>query len=164
MVFNHAVTLIHMSTEQNFRPTSSPAEEVDPGDSQSRAQRKTADQKATRSPRFAAKNLEDQNIAKPSVREGDHSDQLLTIRRAPSLLAFGITGAVLGFILAILLTLAFNPVEMYALDYSRPAVFGVLGVMLGALGATVAIILALILDRRSAKNPQTVRAVEADRN
>ncbi|MDO4916566.1 MAG: hypothetical protein Q3974_02980 [Rothia sp. (in: high G+C Gram-positive bacteria)] len=95
----------------------------------------------------------------PSNRE-----QLVTIRRAPSLLAFAITGGVMGLLLATILTFISSPdpVQMYTDQYSRMAVFGVLAVVGTALGVALALIIALLLDRRSAKNPETVRAIETD--
>ncbi|WP_083147164.1 hypothetical protein [Rothia sp. ND6WE1A] len=95
-----------------------------------------------------------------TTHQDDHSDQIVSVRRAPSIPAFAITGGVIGLIVATLLTFIFTPPEMLTLDYSRSAVFGVLAVVIGAIGATVGIIIALILDRRSAKNPETLRAVE----
>ncbi|MEX3610455.1 hypothetical protein VVR12_05335 [Rothia sp. LK2588] len=94
-------------------------------------------------------------------------EQLVTIRRAPSLLAFAITGGLLGVILAgVLSLLNFTgpaPVEHLANNYSRGAVFGILAVTLGAAGAALATAIALLLDRRSAKHAETVRAIPADR-
>lgn len=95
-----------------------------------------------------------------TTHQDDHSDQIVSVRRAPSIPAFAITGGVIGLIVATLLTFIFTPTEMLTLDYSRSAVFGVLAVVIGAIGATVGIIIALILDRRSAKHPETLRAVE----
>lgn len=95
-----------------------------------------------------------------TTHQDDHGDQIVSVRRAPSIPAFAITGGVIGLIVATLLTFIFTPTEMLTLDYSRSAVFGVLAVVIGAIGATVGIIVALILDRRSAKNPETLRAVE----
>ena len=94
-------------------------------------------------------------------------EQLVTIHRAPSLLAFAITGGLLGVILAgVLSLLNFTgpaPVEHLANNYSRGAVFGILAVVLGAAGAALAMAIALVLDRRSAKRAETVRAIPADR-
>ncbi|WP_346844736.1 hypothetical protein [uncultured Rothia sp.] len=100
--------------------------------------------------------------SRPTIAENDHGDQLVTLRRAPSLLAFGVTGTVLGLALALVLTLAFTPTDMLTLEYSRTAVFGVLGVVLGAVGAAIGIVIALILDRSWAKKTETVRAIETD--
>lgn len=104
---------------------------------------------------------EQPTVAKPAVATTDYGDQLVTVRRAPSIPAFGISGAVLGVIAAFILAFAFTPTEMITMDYSRSAVLGVLLVVLGAIGATLGIVLALVLDRRSAQNPETVRAIEA---
>lgn len=95
-----------------------------------------------------------------TTHQDDHGDQIVSIRRAPSITAFGITGGVIGLIVATILTFAFTPTDMLTLDYSRSAVFGVLAVVIGAIGATIGIVIALILDRRSAKHPETLRAVE----
>lgn len=90
------------------------------------------------------------------------AEQLVTVRSAPSLLAFGITGAVIGFLIAALLTIFSPPVDEYAMQYSKMSVFGVLAVVCMVLGTGLALILALILDRTFARRAQTVRAVATE--
>ncbi|MDO4252305.1 MAG: hypothetical protein Q4C74_03595 [Rothia sp. (in: high G+C Gram-positive bacteria)] len=110
------------------------------------------------------------------VQEGSESgsgEQLVSIRRAPSLLAFAITGALLGLLLAAVLTLvdlpagllsAGQPVDDYQREYTPMAIFGLLAVICTGMGLALALSIALLLDRHSAKHPKTVRAIatEAD--
>lgn len=82
----------------------------------------------------------------------------LTVRRAPSLVAFAVTGLLVGLIVAFFVT-AFGPEHQ---DYTFGAVYGVMAVIFGATGTALAIILALLLDRRSAKKTMVYRAVSTD--
>lgn len=82
----------------------------------------------------------------------------LTVRRAPSLVAFAVTGLLVGLALALVIT-AFGPENP---DYTFGAVYGVMAVIFGAACTALAIILALILDRFSAKKTTVYRAVSTD--
>lgn len=79
----------------------------------------------------------------------------LTVRRAPSLLAFAITGLLVGLALAFAVT-ALGPENP---NYTFGAVFGVMAVLFGTLCTTVAIGIALFLDRRSSRHTKTYQAV-----
>ncbi|WP_326502766.1 hypothetical protein [Rothia nasimurium] len=81
----------------------------------------------------------------------------LTVRRAPSLPAFAVTGLLIGLIVAFVVT-ALGPENP---NYTFGAVFGVMAVIFGALCTALAIVLALILDRRSTKRTTTYRAVSS---
>ncbi len=108
------------------------------------------------------------NPAPSNTSSTDHpGEQLVTIRRAPSMLAFAITGVILGLLLATLITFIPWPtgsdaIDTYATEYSVGSVYGIMAVVCAALGAGVMIVIALILDRRSAKNPEKVRALPAE--
>lgn len=78
----------------------------------------------------------------------------LTVRRAPSLVAFAVTGLLVGLVVAFIATVI-GPEHA---SYTFAAVFGVMAVLFGALCTVLALVLALILDRRSAKRTETYRA------
>lgn len=81
----------------------------------------------------------------------------LTVRRAPSIVAFAVTGLLVGLITAFFVT-ALGPENP---NYTFGAVFGVMAVIFGALCTALAIVLALVLDRRSTKRTTTYRAVSS---
>ncbi|WP_237200121.1 hypothetical protein [Rothia nasimurium] len=78
----------------------------------------------------------------------------LTVRRAPSLPAFAITGLLVGLVVAFIATVI-GPEHA---SYTFAAVFGVMAVLFGTLCTVLALVLALILDRRSTKRTETYRA------
>lgn len=79
----------------------------------------------------------------------------LTVRKAPSLPAFAITGLLIGLVVAFVVT-AVGPENP---NYTFAAVFGVMAVIFGALCTAAAIGLALLLDRRSIRRTTTYKAV-----
>ena len=79
----------------------------------------------------------------------------LTVRRAPSLPAFAITGLLIGLIVAFVVT-ALGPENP---NYTFGAIYGVMAVIFGAFCTAAAIVVALLIDRRSAKRTTTYRAV-----
>lgn len=81
----------------------------------------------------------------------------LTVRRAPSLPAFAVTGLLIGLIVAFVVT-ALGPENP---DYTFGAVFGVMAVLFGTLCTAAAIVVALILDKRSTKHTTTYQAVSS---
>ena len=83
----------------------------------------------------------------------DHAN--LTVRRAPSLPAFAITGLLIGLVVAFVVT-ALGPENP---NYTFGAIYGVMAAIFGALCTAAAIVVALLLDRRSAKRTTTYRAV-----
>ncbi|WP_237188298.1 hypothetical protein [Rothia nasimurium] len=78
----------------------------------------------------------------------------LTVRRAPSLPAFAITGLLLGLILAFFVT-AFGPEHA---QYTFGTVYGVMAVLCGTVCTVLALILALVLERRSTRRTTTYTA------
>ncbi len=81
----------------------------------------------------------------------------LTVRRAPSLPAFAVTGLILGLLLAFPVTLMGpeNP------NYDFWSVYGVMAVICGTACTTVFLLLALLLDRISARKTRTFQAVSS---
>lgn len=81
----------------------------------------------------------------------------LTVRRAPSLPAFAITGLLIGLVVAFVVT-ALGPENP---NYTFGAIYGVMAVLFGTLCTAVAIVVALILDKRSTKHTTTYQAVSS---
>ncbi|WP_083092013.1 MULTISPECIES: hypothetical protein [Rothia] len=82
----------------------------------------------------------------------------LTVRRAPSLPAFAVTGLLIGLVVALIVT-AVGPENP---DYTFGAVYGVMAVIFGTLCTAAAIVLALLLDRRSSKRTTTYSAISTN--
>ncbi|MDN4613000.1 hypothetical protein P5G50_00935 [Leifsonia sp. F6_8S_P_1B] len=80
------------------------------------------------------------------------------VRRSPRYFRFMLTGAILFAIVALILTFAFpeNP------TYDRGAVFGFLLAICVVVGITLGAVLALILDRMTARRARDVRADRID--
>ena len=81
----------------------------------------------------------------------------LTVRRAPSLPAFAITGLLIGLVVAFVVT-ALGPENP---NYTFGAIYGVMAVLFGTLCTATAIVVALILDKRSTKHTTTYQAVSS---
>ncbi|WP_237222473.1 hypothetical protein [Rothia nasimurium] len=81
----------------------------------------------------------------------------LTVRRAPSLPAFAVTGLLIGLIVAFVVT-ALGPENP---NYTFGAIYGVMAVLFGTLCTAAAIVVALILDKRSTKHTTTYQAVSS---
>jgi H+/Cl- antiporter ClcA len=82
------------------------------------------------------------------------------MRRAPKFSVFLLVGAALGVIVAMILTFAFNGTDDVSpntgLVYSQGQVFGFMLLVCIPVGLALAGILALILDRRSARHTKDV--------
>ncbi|WP_285115289.1 MFS transporter [Leifsonia sp. fls2-241-R2A-40a] len=80
----------------------------------------------------------------------------VSVRRSPRYFRFMITGAVLFGIIALILTFSFpeNP------TYDRGSVFGFLLAVCATIGVAVGAVVALLLDRATARR---ARSVQADR-
>lgn len=81
----------------------------------------------------------------------------LTVRKAPSLPAFAVTGLLIGLVVAFVVT-AVGPENP---NYTFAAVLGVMAVIFGTLCTAIAIGLALLLDRRSIRRTTTYQAVSS---
>lgn len=79
-------------------------------------------------------------------------------RRAPSVPAFLIAGLVIGLVLAVFSTIL-GPVDQL---YTAGAVFGVVAVIFGTVGAVLGALLGLFLDRRSRKRAERFYAVPVE--
>lgn len=79
------------------------------------------------------------------------------IRKAPKLLPFALTGAVLGLLLALVLY-SLIPVE----NRSSEDILGLLLVALGSLGLGVGIVLAIALDLITSKRVKRASAIRAE--
>lgn len=66
------------------------------------------------------------------------------LRRAPKYLPFGLTGAVLGVVVGLVLALS-NPVNG---DYSERAIIGYFAAILGLIGGLVGLGVAVLIERR----------------
>ncbi|WP_085529166.1 hypothetical protein [Kocuria massiliensis] len=82
----------------------------------------------------------------------------ILVRRAPSVIAFLVTGLILGLIVAAVSTVLGPPDQMY----TAGAIFGMMAVIFGTAGAVLGAVIGLIADRRSRKKAQRFRAVRLD--
>lgn len=82
------------------------------------------------------------------------------VRRAPKISVFLIAGAVLGVVVAMILTFAFNGTAEASpntgVEYSQAQVFGFLVLVCAPIGVALAGILALLFDRRSRRHTQQI--------
>lgn len=84
--------------------------------------------------------------------------ETLQVRRAPRITRFLAIGAVVGILVALILTVAFPEND----DYDRGQVFGFLLLFCGVIGLGLGALTALILDRRAARRSVTVVADRID--
>jgi hypothetical protein len=82
----------------------------------------------------------------------------VAVRRAPRYGRFIILGAVLGVIVALILTFAFSgrPLEGELIEFDKGQVFGFLLLVCGTIGAALGAVAALIIDRASARHVRSV--------
>ncbi|MDN5605531.1 MAG: hypothetical protein L0G59_08965 [Kocuria sp.] len=86
------------------------------------------------------------------------AEREVVVRRAPSVIAFLITGLVIGLIVAVLSTVL-GPADQ---KYTTGAIFGMMAVIFGTAGAVLGALVGLIADRRSRKKATRFRAVRID--
>lgn len=94
--------------------------------------------------------------------ETEVSDDVVTVRRAPRYGRFITLGALVGALVALILTFAFSgqPAQPeLEPGFDRGQVFGFLLLLCGTIGATLGAVVALILDRSSAKRARSVDVV-----
>ncbi|WP_193554667.1 hypothetical protein [Rothia halotolerans] len=97
----------------------------------------------------------------PEEREAPQTaprEREVTVRSAPSIVAFMVLGLVLGLLVALFSTLFGPPDEAY----TGPAIFGILAVIFGTAGVLLGALVALLLDWRSRRRAQRFRAVRGD--
>jgi uncharacterized membrane protein len=100
----------------------------------------------------------------PVVRVGgpleiDVTSDTVTVRRAPRYGRFIALGALLGAVVALILTFAFSgqPAEPeLQIGFDRGQVFGFLLLICATVGAALGAVVALILDRSSARRARSV--------
>jgi hypothetical protein len=89
----------------------------------------------------------------------DHIEKL-SVRRAPKISVFLIAGAVLGVIVAMILTFAFDGSAEVSPNtgvvYSQGQVFGFLTLICVPIGIALAGVVALVFDRRSLRHTRDV--------
>ncbi|MFW0107575.1 hypothetical protein ACN08Z_00390 [Rothia sp. P7181] len=85
-------------------------------------------------------------------------ERLVQVRRAPSLIAFGVTGVVVGLMVAAVLTFFVGGSD----EHTRSSVFGVLAVCSMGVCTAIFLTIALMIDRFTARRAEVVRAVATD--
>ena len=94
--------------------------------------------------------------------ETEVTDDVVTVRRAPRYGRFIVLGALVGAVVALILTFAFSgqPADP-ALQpgFDKGQVFGFLLLLCGTIGATLGAVVALVIDRSSAKRARSVEVV-----
>jgi hypothetical protein len=94
--------------------------------------------------------------------ETDVSDDVVTVRRAPRYGRFITLGALVGAVVALILTFAFSgqPAQPeLELGFDRGQVFGFLLLLCATIGAALGAVVALLIDRGSAKRAKSVLVV-----
>ena len=94
--------------------------------------------------------------------ETDVTDDVVTVRRAPRYGRFITLGALVGAVVALILTFAFSgqPVEgTVSPGFDKGQVFGFLLLVCATIGATLGALVALVIDRVSAKRARSVTAL-----
>ena len=94
--------------------------------------------------------------------ETDVTDDVVTVRRAPRYGRFITLGALVGAVVALILTFAFSgqPVDpALALGFDKGQVFGFLLLLCATIGAAVGAVVALVIDRASARRAKSVLVV-----
>lgn len=86
--------------------------------------------------------------------------ETVRVRRAPKISVFLILGAVVGVLVALILTFAFNGTAEASpntgVEYSQGQVFGFLLLICVPVGVALAGVVALILDRRSRRHTHEI--------
>src|SRR4029453_8710511 len=94
--------------------------------------------------------------------ETDVTDDVVTVRRAPRYGRFITLGALVGAVVPLILTFAFSgqPVDpALALGFDKGQVFGFLLLLCATIGAAIGAVVALLIDRSSARPANSVPAV-----
>ena len=107
-----------------------------------------------------ARRVERMEIDEPI--ETEVTDDVVTVRRAPRYGRFITLGALLGAVVALILTFAFSgqPVDGAASPgFDKGQVFGFLLLGCAAVGAMLGALVALVIDRASARKAKSVTAL-----
>jgi hypothetical protein len=95
---------------------------------------------------------------RPDQVETDVTSDTVTVRRAPRYGRFILLGVILGAVVALILTFTFTgqPVEGELVQFDKGQVFGFLLLVCGVIGAAIGAVVALLIDRSSARRAQSV--------
>jgi hypothetical protein len=94
--------------------------------------------------------------------ETDISSDTVTVRRAPRYGRFITLGALVGAVVALILTFAFSgepTIEGELLEFDRGQVFGFLLLICATVGAALGAVVALLIDRSTARRARSVTVV-----
>jgi uncharacterized membrane protein YdjX (TVP38/TMEM64 family) len=94
--------------------------------------------------------------------ETDVTSDTVTLRRAPRYGRFITLGVVVGAVVALILTFAFSgqpTIEGELLEFDRGQVFGFLLLICATVGAALGAVVALIIDRSTARRARSVTVV-----
>jgi uncharacterized membrane protein YdjX (TVP38/TMEM64 family) len=95
----------------------------------------------------------------PEPLETDVTSDTVTVRRAPRYGTFIALGAVLGAVVALILTFAFSgqpAIEGELIEFDKGQVFGFLLLVCGTVGAALGAVVALVIDRTTARRARSV--------
>jgi Na+/H+-translocating membrane pyrophosphatase len=93
--------------------------------------------------------------------ETDQTTDTVTVRRAPRYGRFITLGAIVGAIVALILTFAFSgePVEGELIEFDKGQVFGFLLLICATIGVALGALVALLIDRSTARRARSVAVV-----
>ena len=94
--------------------------------------------------------------------ETEVTDDVVTVRRAPRYGRFILLGVLVGAVVALILTFAFSgqPADpALQPEFDKGQIFGFLLLLCGTIGAALGAVVALIVDRSSAKRARSVEVV-----
>lgn len=105
--------------------------------------------------------------AQPSTTGQPLGRRSVRVRRTPKFANFALLGALVGTVIAFVLTIAIPPDAEYARarglpEYSQLQVFGFLLLIGVVVGIAVALTVAILLDRRNDRRGRTVEADKVD--
>lgn len=95
----------------------------------------------------------------PEPLETDVTSDTVTVRRAPRYGTFIALGAVVGAVVALILTFTFSgepAIEGELIEFDKGQVFGFLLLVCATIGAALGAVVALIIDRTTARRARTV--------
>ncbi|MET1052722.1 MAG: hypothetical protein ABWX65_08805 [Mycetocola sp.] len=105
--------------------------------------------------------------SEPDPTAPDSARRSVRVRRTPKFANFAMLGALLGAVVAFVLTVAIPPDPEYARsrglpEFSQLQVFGFLLLICVVIGIAVALTVAILLDRRNDRRSPTVEADRVD--
>jgi uncharacterized membrane protein YdjX (TVP38/TMEM64 family) len=100
-------------------------------------------------------------VVREDELETDVANDTVTVRRAPRYGRFIALGVVVGVVVALILTFAFNgrpSSPELGLQFDKGQVFGFLMLLCGVIGAALGAVAALLIDRATARRAKSVVA------